>query len=43
MSPTFALETPLPLKIVAVVLVPVMPVPVYHCALEPLLPCRETE
>ena len=43
MSPTFALETPEPENTVAVVEVPVMPVPEYHCALLPFEPWRATE
>jgi hypothetical protein len=37
-SPTWASVTPEPEKVVAVVLVPVMPVPEYHWALEPASP-----
>ena len=38
MSPTFAAVIPLSLKMVAVVLVPVIFVPVYHCAEVPADP-----
>jgi len=46
MSPILASATPEPEKIVAVVLVPVIPVPVYHCApapVSPVAPCLATE
>ena len=40
-SPTCAFDTPDPEKDVAVVEVPVIPVPEYHCALYPVCPRKE--
>ena len=40
-SPTWAFDTPEPENAVAVVEVPVIPVPEYHCALNPVCPLNE--